>query len=93
MEWQCTGHAQGGPGLGSRLRARIIGARVHDTEMGLTTGARLWWWRQWAGVELGSVAMGARATNTRAVAGIGGSGEQGTGAAGPVHWSGEVGRK
>ena len=71
--------------------------RVHSTERGLTTGARLWWWQQWAGaaapVELGSAAMGARATNTRAAARTGDSGEQGTGAAGPRHWSGEVGRK
>ena len=55
---------------------------MHGTERGLTTGARLWWWRQWAGaaapVELGSAAMGVRATNTRAAAGTGGSGEQGT---------------
>ena len=39
--------------------------RVHDTERGLTTGARLWWWRQWAQAaapaELGSAAIGARA--------------------------------
>ena len=70
---------------------------MHDTERGLTTGARLWWWRQWAGAaaptELGSAAMGARATNTCAAAGTGGSEEQGTGATGPGHWSGEVGRK
>ena len=70
---------------------------MHSTEMGLTTGARLWWWRQWAGAatqaELGLAAMGFRATNTHAAAGTGGIGEQGIGAAGPRHWSGEVGRK
>ena len=42
---------------------------------------------------LGSAAMGAKATNTRVAAGTGGSGERGPGAAGPGHWSGEVGRK
>ena len=29
-------HRRGGPGLGSRLRARITDARVHDTERGST---------------------------------------------------------
>ena len=82
-----------GSAAGSELESQGRGC----TERGLTIEARLWWWRQWAGAaapaELGSAAMGARATNTRAVAGIGGSGEQGTGAAGLGHWSGEVGRK
>ena len=39
-------------------RARITGARVHYNERGLTTGTRLWWWRQWAGTAAAALAVG-----------------------------------